>query len=63
MVAQNRPIGINFELSILGFFSGRIFRYEGKVAAVQPIFFSQEIFVRRSKIKFRFFLVGFSRRF
>jgi hypothetical protein len=36
---------------------------EGKTKRVQPIFFSQEIFVRHSKIKFRFLLVGFSRRF
>jgi hypothetical protein len=39
------------------------FPYEGKLGAVQPIFFSQEIFVRRSKIKFRIFLVGFLLRF
>jgi hypothetical protein len=36
---------------------------EGKTKRVQPIFFSQEIFVQHSKIKFRFLLVGFSRRF
>jgi len=40
-----------------------ILRSEGKNGGVQPIFFSQEIFVRHSKIKFRFLLVGFSRRF
>jgi len=44
-------------------FGGRNFHYEGKIGAVQPIFFSQEIFVRYSKIKFRIFLVGFLLRF
>jgi hypothetical protein len=47
----------------LRYFGRRNFHYEGKIGAVQPIFFSQEIFVRRSKIKFRFFLVGLLLRF
>jgi len=50
-------------IAVLRRFGGRNFHYEGKIGAVQPIFFSQEIFVRRSKIKFRIFLVGFLQRF
>jgi hypothetical protein len=44
-------------------FRRKEFHYEGKIGAVQPIFFSQEIFARRSKIKFRILLVGFLQRF
>jgi len=50
-------------IDVLRRFGGRNFHYEGKIGAVQPIFFSQEIFARRSKIKFRILLVGFLLRF
>jgi len=59
-IAQNLSASIHFRLPFLDMFEVVA---EGKTKRVQPIFFSQEIFVRHSKIKFRFLLVGFSRRF
>jgi hypothetical protein len=62
-IAQNLSAGIHFRLLFSDLCARRSRRPEGKTGRVQPIFFSQEIFVRHSKIKFRFLLVGFSRRF
>jgi hypothetical protein len=62
-IAQNLSASIHFRLLFSDLFARRSRRPEGKTGRVQPIFFSQEIFVRHSKIKFRFLLVGFSRRF
>ena len=62
-IAQNLSASMHFRLLFSDLFARRSRRPEGKTARVQPIFFSQEIFARHSKIKFRFLLVGFSRRF